>query len=176
LFIKLFIYFFIIGIVCPYLVSAKDPAFVISGIILVLLTAATVPSGTSSGGGGGATAIVNTAAGGQQTVSLPTTPGYKWVEGEKGKWVKDNEDSDGYRFMRWILAIQDGGHQSGPGTARRERDRHQARGLPCAQPSASDYWRSGERAFRRHAPAPRNGYDSIVFLEKLHHFIVNEHC
>jgi len=42
--VALIIYFFIIGIVCPYLVSAKDPVFVISGIILVLLTSATVPS------------------------------------------------------------------------------------------------------------------------------------
>ena len=40
----LLIYFFVIGIVCPYLVSAKDTVLVISGFVLIVLTAATVPS------------------------------------------------------------------------------------------------------------------------------------
>ena len=40
----LILYFLIIGIVCPYLVSARDNIEVISGFVLILLTAATVPS------------------------------------------------------------------------------------------------------------------------------------
>lgn len=40
----LILYFLIIGIVCPYLVSARDDIEVISGFVLIVLTAATVPS------------------------------------------------------------------------------------------------------------------------------------
>jgi hypothetical protein len=40
----LILYFLIIGIVCPYLVSARDNILVISGFVLIVLTAATVPS------------------------------------------------------------------------------------------------------------------------------------
>jgi hypothetical protein len=40
----LILYFLIIGIVCPYLVSARDDLEVISGFVLIILTAATVPS------------------------------------------------------------------------------------------------------------------------------------
>lgn len=40
----LILYFLIIGVICPYLVSARDDLEVISGFILIILTAATVPS------------------------------------------------------------------------------------------------------------------------------------
>ena len=40
----LIIYFIIIGIVCPYLVSARDNIFVISGFVLIVLNAAKFPS------------------------------------------------------------------------------------------------------------------------------------
>lgn len=38
------LYFIIIGIICPFLVSARDTVLVISGFVLILLTAASVPT------------------------------------------------------------------------------------------------------------------------------------
>lgn len=37
------IYFIIIGVVCPFLVSSRDYVLLVSGFLLILVTAATVP-------------------------------------------------------------------------------------------------------------------------------------